>query len=119
MPSRSRWGWSRAQAPAPRRVILRRRTWPESTVIVGLSGAASWRDTNAPTRHRRCQLHVSGIPRAGFDRPRPDPGLQVRVPAEDPAQAQAPRPLAQAARPSAQVARPWDLGARWAVIPRE
>src|ERR1700730_7980932 len=128
---RSRLGLSQAQPPLLRRVILRRRTCPESIVIAGLSGAASWPDTNAPMGDQRSQFYVSGIPRAGSDRPRTDPGFRVQVRAEALAlaagQAQAARPSAQAtrpsaqvarpsaqvARPSAQVARPWDLGARW------
>src|SRR3984957_20897952 len=113
---RSRSGVSRGQPPLLRRVILRRRTCPASIVIAGLSGAASWPDTNAPMGDQRSQFYVSGIPRAGSDRPRTDPGFRVQVRAEALALAAG---QAQAARPSAQVTRPWDLGARWGPSPRE
>src|SRR3984893_16025276 len=120
---RSRLGLSQAQPPLLRRVILRRRTCPESIVIAGLSGAASWPDTNAPMGDQRSQFYVSGIPRAGSDRPRTDPGVRVQVRAEALAlaagHAQLGRLSAPRTCPSAQVARPWDLGARWGPSPRE
>src|ERR1700758_4598950 len=107
-PSGSRSEWSRGQARGTRRAARRRRTdpiCPEPIVAVGLSSAASWADTNAPTGYQRRQFYVSEIPQAAFDRRRTEAGLRVQALARAPAPGKA-----QVARPSAQVARPSGLG---------